>query len=80
MLAQDRCVWAQGWTENRSRSYGLKEAQVQAYLNKPGPDGGAMFGLGRRARIEEKVNALAATSCLVAVLPGHRYRGSIREI
>ena len=30
MLAQARCVWAQGWTETHSIGYGLKEAQVQA--------------------------------------------------
>jgi len=29
--------WTPGWTETRSRSYGLKEAQVQVKLNKPGP-------------------------------------------
>jgi len=37
MMAQDRCVWAPGWTERHSRSYGLKEAQAQACLDKPGP-------------------------------------------
>jgi hypothetical protein len=37
MLAQDSGSWATGWTETRSRSYGLKEAQVQMLLNQPGP-------------------------------------------
>jgi len=32
----DRCGWAQDWTEDRSRSYGSKEDQVQACLDKPG--------------------------------------------
>jgi len=30
MMAQVRCGWTPGWTESRSRGYGLKEAQVQA--------------------------------------------------
>ena len=34
LLARDRCSWAQGWTEVNSHSYWLREAQVQAYLNK----------------------------------------------
>jgi len=34
-IAEDRCVWTPGWTETNSRSYWLREAQVQAYLNKP---------------------------------------------
>ena len=37
MMAEVRCGWAPGWTEIRSRSYGLKEAQVQMQLNQPGP-------------------------------------------
>ena len=37
MLAQGRCGWTQGWTEAHSQSYGLREAQVQAQLNKPEP-------------------------------------------
>jgi len=36
-IAEDRCDWAQGWTESNSRSYWLKEAQVQLYMDKPGP-------------------------------------------
>ncbi len=32
-----RCDWAPGWTEDHSRSYGLMEAQVQSYMDKPGP-------------------------------------------
>ena len=34
MLALVRCAWTPGWTEDHSRSYGPKEAQVQACLNK----------------------------------------------
>ena len=34
MMAKDRHGWAQGWTEIHSLSYGLKEAQVQAQLDK----------------------------------------------
>ena len=45
---QDRCVWTPGWTEIHSGSYGLKEAQVQACMDKPGsgywPDIGARIG------------------------------------
>ena len=37
MLAQGRCDWTPGWTETHSGSYGLREAQVQACLNQPGP-------------------------------------------
>jgi len=37
MMAEDRCVWGPGWTETRSCSYGLKEAQAQACLDQPGP-------------------------------------------
>jgi len=37
-IAEDRCDWAQGWTESNSRSYGLKEAQVQLDMDKPGPE------------------------------------------
>ena len=37
MMAPDRCDWMPGWTEDHSRSYGLKEAQVQSYMDKPGP-------------------------------------------
>jgi hypothetical protein len=36
-MALGRCVSAQGWTERRSRSYVLKEAQAEACLDKPGP-------------------------------------------
>jgi len=37
MMALARCDWTPGWTEAHSNSYGLKEAQVQAWLDKPGP-------------------------------------------
>jgi hypothetical protein len=37
MMAQDSSGWTPGWTETRSRSYGLKEDQVQMLLNQPGP-------------------------------------------
>ena len=37
MMAQDRCVWAPGWTERRGLSYVLKEAQAEACLDQPGP-------------------------------------------
>ena len=33
-LAPARCGWAQGWTETNSRSYWLREDQVQAYMDK----------------------------------------------
>ena len=29
-LVPDRCGWAPGWTEDHSRSYGVREAQAQA--------------------------------------------------
>jgi len=35
-IAEDRCDWTPGWTEGHSRSYGLREAQVQSYMDKPG--------------------------------------------
>jgi hypothetical protein len=35
-IAEDRCGWAKDWIENRSCSYGSKEDQVQACLDKPG--------------------------------------------
>jgi hypothetical protein len=38
MMAPARYDWAQGWTETNSRSYWLKEAQVQADMDKPGPE------------------------------------------
>jgi threonine dehydratase len=31
------CGWAPGWTEYHSRSYGVREDQVQAYLDQPVP-------------------------------------------
>jgi len=37
-IAEDRCGWTPGWTEIHSHSYGLKEAQVQACMDKPGPE------------------------------------------
>ncbi len=37
MLAQDRCAWAPGWAETHSLNYGLKEAQVQVYMDQPEP-------------------------------------------
>jgi len=37
MMAQDRCVSAPSWTEGRSRSYVLKEAQAETCLDQPGP-------------------------------------------
>lgn len=37
MMALDRCAWTPGWTEDHSRSYGLKEAQAQSHMDKPGP-------------------------------------------
>ena len=36
-MTQDRCGCTPGWTESHSHSYGLKEAQVQAYLDKSAP-------------------------------------------
>jgi hypothetical protein len=37
IMAQDRCDWPLGWTEYHSRRYGVREDQVQAYLDQPGP-------------------------------------------
>jgi len=37
VMALDRRVWTLDWTETHNQSYGLKEAQVQACLDKPGP-------------------------------------------
>jgi hypothetical protein len=36
-MMQDRCDWTPGWTESHSLSYGLREAQVQAHLDKSAP-------------------------------------------
>jgi hypothetical protein len=36
MMAQDSSGWTPGWTETRSRSYGLKEDQVQSSGWTPG--------------------------------------------
>ena len=36
-IAEDRYNWTPGWTEDHSRSYGLREDQVQFYLDQPGP-------------------------------------------
>ena len=33
-MAPDRYNWAQVWTEGHSRSYGLREDQVQLYMDK----------------------------------------------
>ncbi len=46
MMAKDRCDWTPGWTEDHSRSYGLREAQVQLYLEKVRPETGRETGLG----------------------------------
>ena len=35
-IAEDRCDWTPGWTEDHSRSYGLREAQVESYMDKTG--------------------------------------------
>jgi len=48
MMALDRCGWAPGWTEDHSRSYGLKEAQVQSYMEKVRPGTGREAGLGHK--------------------------------
>jgi len=37
MMARARYDWTPGWTDSHSYSYGLKEAQVQSYLDKPWP-------------------------------------------
>jgi len=37
-IAEDRCDWALCWTETNSHSYWLMEAQVQSYMDKPGPE------------------------------------------
>ena len=34
IMAPDRCDWTQNWTELNSRSYWVKEAQVQSYMDK----------------------------------------------
>jgi hypothetical protein len=36
-MAPDRYHWVTGWTEDHSRSYGLREDQAQWYMNKPEP-------------------------------------------
>jgi hypothetical protein len=36
-MAPDRCHGAPGWTEGHSHHYGLKEGQVQLYMDKPEP-------------------------------------------
>ncbi len=36
-MAPDRFDWTPGWTETNSRSYWLREAQVQSDMDKPGP-------------------------------------------
>ncbi len=36
-MAQDKLDWTPGWTETNSRSYWLREDQVQLRLNKPEP-------------------------------------------
>ena len=36
-IAEVRRDWTPGWTEIHSLSYGLKEAQVKLYMNKPEP-------------------------------------------
>jgi hypothetical protein len=37
MMATDVRDWTPGWTDTHSQSYGLREAQVQVRLDKPGP-------------------------------------------
>ena len=37
MMATDRGAWAPGWSASHSRSYGEREAQAQARMDKPGP-------------------------------------------
>jgi hypothetical protein len=37
MVAPDRYDWTPGWTEANSHSYWLREDQVKAYMDKPGP-------------------------------------------
>lgn len=34
-MATDRYHWAPGWTEDHSRSYGLREDQDQLYMDQP---------------------------------------------
>ena len=60
MMAPDRCEkvrlgtsreaglghWTPGWTEDHSRSYGLKEAQVQLYMDEVRPEPGREGDLG----------------------------------
>ena len=38
MMARDRVVWAQIWSESRSRSYDSSEDPAQAALDKPAPE------------------------------------------
>jgi len=37
MMAKGSGVWTTRWSETHSRSYGLSEAQVQAFEIKPAP-------------------------------------------
>ena len=37
MMAEDRGVWAPGWSANHSRGYGARKAQARARIDQPGP-------------------------------------------
>ncbi len=37
MMAEDRGVWAPGWSANHSRGYGERKAQARARMDQPGP-------------------------------------------
>jgi len=36
-IAEDRCDWMPGWTKPNSRSYWVREAQIQSHMGKPEP-------------------------------------------
>ncbi len=37
MIAPDRCAWVLGWTDSHINSYGWREAESRACLNKLEP-------------------------------------------
>jgi len=75
MLAPDRYVWAQGWTESHSCSYGSKEARVQARMDKPGPGywcNMRIFSKRHGMTLIELVIVLAVMGILLAIaVPGY---------
>ena len=64
MIAKYRCGWTLGWTETNSHSYWWKEAQVRAYMDKPGP--GNWWNM--RAYIRSLVSRSLKPLCLMLLL------------